>query len=215
MLVAVEGIAGSGKSTLRDRLLAIAALDRIPLGHVGQFSWLSLESTRIVTALRAGLTPVREDAALTAAHYDLDLHARYNLTPARACGHVVADRLTLSTACLLALLYHGRVERYLELLVTVEAARPELTVLLNTPVELCMDRLRTRATTRRFGEDPDTARRLAEVYEQAADAWEQLTGQLVLRRPAITPHDTSATADEAIRRLRDTVVPVTGMNLGA
>lgn len=215
MLLAVEGIAGSGKSTLRDRLLATAAEEGIPLGHVGQFSWLSLESTRIIIALRTGLAPVCEDAALTAVHRDLDLHARHNLTPARACGHVVADRLTLSTACLLALLYHGRVERYLELLVTVDAARPELTVLLNTPAELCMDRLRTRATTRRFGEDPDTAPRLAEVYEQAADAWEQLTGQLVLRRPAMTPHDTDRSADEAIMRLRDTAVPVTGTNLGA
>jgi thymidylate kinase len=146
---------------------------------------------------------------------DLTLHAAHNLMPARVCGHVVADRLTLSTACLLTLLYHGRVTRYLELLVTVDAARPELTVLLNTPTEFCMDRVRTRATARRFGDDPDTAVRLAEVYEQAADAWEQLTGQRVLRRAAMIPQDTDRAADEAIARLRAVAVPATGTNLGA
>lgn len=214
MLLAVEGIAGSGKSTLRDRLLVTAAQEGIPLGHIGQFSWLSLESTRIIIALRAGRTPVSEETALAAAHHDLTLHARHNLTPARACGHVIADRLTLSTACLLALLYHSQVERYLELLFTVDTARPELTVLLNTPAELCMERLRMRATARRFGEDPDTAARLAEVYEQAADAWEQLTGQPVLRRPAMTPCDTERSADEAIARLRDAAVSAIGTDRG-
>ncbi|MGH3871443.1 MAG: hypothetical protein ACRDSR_08015 [Pseudonocardiaceae bacterium] len=215
MLLAVEGIAGSGKSTLRDRLLDTATQEGIFLGHIGQFSWLSLESTRIVIALRAGRTPVSEETALTAVYHDLILHARYNLTPARACGHVVADRLTLSTACLLALLYHSQVERYLELLITVDVARPELTVLLNTPAELCMDRVRMRTTERRFGEDPHTAARLAEMYEQAADAWEKLTGQLVLRRRAMTPRDTDRSVDEAIAYLRHTAVSTIGTDLGA
>lgn len=205
VLLALEGIAGSGKSTLRDCLLATAAREVIPLAHIGQFSWLSLHSTRVIIALRAGQTPVGEDTALAAAHHDLSLHARHNLKPARTAGHVVADRLALSSACLLALLYRGRIEHYLERLATVDAARPEVTIVLTTPVEVCMGRLRTRPTARRFGEQPDTMARLAELYEQAADAWEQLTGQLVLRSPAIAPQDTARLVDETIAHLRDAV----------
>lgn len=207
MLVAVEGIAGSGKSTMRDLLLAVAARKGIPLGHVGQFSWLSLEATRIIIALRAGRTLVSEDAALAAVHRDLTLHARHNLTPARTAGHVIADRLTLSSACLLALLYHGRIERYLEPLATVDAALPEVTVLLATPTALCLDRLRTRRSQRRFGEHPDTAARLAKLYEGAGGAWQQLTGQRVLQRPAITSDDTDRLVEETLAHLGGAATP--------
>ena len=214
MLVAVEGIAGSGKSTLRDRLLAAAVQEEIPLGHVGQFSWLSLEATRIIIALRAGRTPVDENAALAAVHRDLVLHARHNLVPARIAGHVIADRLGLSSACLLALLYHGPIERYLEPLAAADVALPEVTVLLTTPSALCLDRVRTRHPRRRFGEHPNTAARLAVLYERAGDAWQHLTGQQVLRRPVITDRDTDRLAGETLARLRGAAVPATVTNPG-
>ncbi|MEU2135218.1 hypothetical protein [Streptomyces sp. NPDC018352] len=54
MLLALEGIAGASKSTLRDRLLADAHSAHIALGHIGQFSWLSLKATRTLIGLRAG-----------------------------------------------------------------------------------------------------------------------------------------------------------------
>jgi len=205
VLLAIEGIAGAGKSTVRDQLLAAASAEHIPVGHIGQFSWLSLAATRIIIALRAGQTPVSEDAALAAVHQDLLLHARYNLAAAHSAGHVIADRLTLSSACLLALLYNHTVERYLRPLAAVTAARPEVTLLLTTPISVCTERLRSRQTVGRFGEAPEAAARFAELYEQGADAWVRLTDQVVLRRPSSQPHDTYLLVADGLAKLRQTV----------
>lgn len=215
MLLAIEGIAGAGKSTVRDRLLAAATAEGIPVGHIGQFSWLSLAATRTIIALRAGQTLVSEDAALAAVYRDLLLHARHNLAAARAAGHVIADRLTLSSACLLALLYHGPIDRYLEPLAAVAAARPEVTLLITTPVPVCVDRVRGRQTACRFADAPETAARLADLYEQAADAWTELTGQVVLRRPSAEAHDTDLLVAGGLKHLRQAAVPATAAIPGA
>ncbi|MFF4181268.1 hypothetical protein [Streptomyces sp. NPDC001633] len=203
MLLALEGIAGAGKSTLRDRLLADAHDAHLPLGHIGQFSWLSLEATRTLIGLRAGHPAATSDQALAAAHRDLELHARHNLTPALAKGPLVADRLTLSTACLLALLHHRPVEHYVRPLAKVAAARADLTVLVTTGPDLCQARLARRPTARRFAEEPATAVRLAVLYEQAATTWTAITGLPVLRHPCTTETDLDLLAAACLARLRE------------
>ncbi|MGW2843283.1 hypothetical protein ACWCWD_36530 [Streptomyces sp. NPDC001493] len=207
MLLALEGIAGAGKSTLRDRLLADAHGAHIPLGHIGQFSWLSLQATRTLIALRAGRPAATSDQALTAAHTDLHLHARHNLTPALTRGPLVADRLTLSTACLLALLHHRPVGDYVRTLAEVSAARPDLTVLVTTSPDLCQTRLARRPTARRFAEDPATARCLADLYDHAATAWTDITGLPVLRHPCTTEADLDLLAAACLERLHAAAPP--------
>ncbi|MFJ2278812.1 hypothetical protein ACIOEZ_32210 [Streptomyces sp. NPDC087866] len=203
MLLALEGIAGAGKSTLRDRLLADAHDEHIPLGHIGQFSWLSLTATRTLIGLRAGHPAATSDQALAAAHRDLELHARHNLTPALAKGPLVADRLTLSTACLLAMLHHRPVHEYVRALAEVSAARADLTILVTTRPDLCQARLARRPTARRFAEDPATALCLADLYEHAATAWTGITGLPVLRHPCTTESDLDLLAAACLERLRE------------
>ena len=154
MLLALEGIAGAGKSTLRDRLLGDAHDQGVTPSHTGQFSWLSPSATRTLIGLRAGRPAASADDASEAACWDLSLHARFNLAPALTFGPVIADRLTLSTACLLALLHRRPVQTFVERLAEQSAAWPQLTVLLTTPPETCSARITTRATSRRFVEDP-------------------------------------------------------------
>lgn len=207
MLLALEGIAGSGKSTLRDRLLAATAADDRALGHIGQFSWLSLPATRTIIGLRAGRPAATAEHAVAAARLDLELHARHNLAPALSLGPVVADRLTLSTACLLALLHDRPVTDYVKQLADVKAAKAELTVLLTTAPELCHTRLSHRATARRFGEDPPTAARLTDLYEQAATAWTDATGLPVLRHPCTNEPDLDLLTAACLDRLRNAAPP--------
>ncbi|WP_433530605.1 hypothetical protein ACQPYA_00135 [Micromonospora sp. CA-263727] len=204
MLLALEGIAGAGKSTLRDRLLATAAYEDIRLGHIGQFAWLSLDATRTIIGLRVGRPASTAVRAMAAVRRDLDLHARHNLTPALSLGPVVADRFALSTACLLALLYDRPVAHYVQQVAEVTAARAKLTVLLTTEPELCHTRLSKRPTTRRFGEDPSTAARLADLYEQAANAWTETTGLPLLRHPCATESDLDLLAGACLDRLHET-----------
>ncbi|MEU7028953.1 hypothetical protein AB0A60_19960 [Streptomyces sp. NPDC046275] len=207
MLLAIEGISGAGKSTLRDRLLAAARAEGLPLGHIGQFSWLSLPATRTIVRLRSGLRAADSTEAISAARLDLDLHGRHNLAPALARGHVVADRLTLSTACQLALVHDLPVADCVQQLVHAPAARAELTVLLTTPAGLCLERLSRRATQRRFSEDPDTAARLTDLYEQATAAWTEATGRPVLRHPCSTSADLDTLTAMCLSALRQAPAP--------
>ena len=208
MLLALEGIAGAGKSTLRDWLLSAATGRDIPMGHAGQFSWLSLPATRTLIALRSGRPAPTARQALAAAQRDLELHARHNLVPALARGPVIADRLILSTAALLALVHEGAWSA-----ATCgsspksTAARPDLTVLITTPPEVCHGRLADRETARRFGEDQKTNARLADLYAQAATAWTATTGCPVLRHPCSTGADLSTLGSACLARIGTTATP--------
>lgn len=206
MLLAIEGISGAGKSTLRDRLLAAARAEGLPLGHIGQFSWLSLPATRTIVRLR-GLRAADSTEAISAVRLDLDLHGRHNLAPALARGHVVADRLTLSTACQLALVHGLPVTDCVRQLAHAPAARAKLTILLTTPASLCLERLSHRATPRRFGEDPDTAARLTNLYDQATTAWTEATGLPVLRHPCSTGADLDTLTAMCLCALRQAPAP--------
>jgi dTMP kinase len=84
----------------------------------------------------------------------------------------------------------------------VADARPDLIVLVTTPIEVCSVRLAGRAVARRVGDDPHTATRLKVIYDHCADAWQRVTGTPVLRRPLTTPEDTDEVASELLDELR-------------
>ncbi|MFF2611722.1 hypothetical protein [Kitasatospora sp. NPDC058046] len=207
VLMALEGLPGAGKSTLRDRLLADARTGGVPLDHTGQFSWLSLAATRTLVRLRAGHSSDDPEEAAEAACWDLALHARFNLTPALARGLVVADRLSLSTACLLALVHRRPVAEYVERLAEQERARPQLTVLLTTEPGLCQARLAGRESAPRFTDRPEAAARLADLYPQAATAWTSCTGLEVWQRPCTTKADLDQLAADCLAHLTGSIRP--------
>ncbi|MER5972221.1 AAA family ATPase [Streptomyces sp. NPDC002055] len=209
MLVALEGLPGAGKSTLRDRLLADARARGIPLDHTGQFSWLSLAATRTLVRLRAGVQADDPKDAVEAACRDLTLHARFNLAPALARGPVIADRLSLSTACLIALVHRRPVAEYVERLAEQQQARPQLTVLLTTDPDLCQARLEGRQTAPRFTDRPEIAAPLADLYRQAATAWSRCTGLEVWQRPCTTKADLDELATDCHTHLHGSTRPPT------
>lgn len=186
MLVAIEGIAGAGKSTVRDRLLTESAASGSRAVDLGQFSWLDPSSTRTLIELRNGQRP---SGSLDAALHDLRLHVAFNLAPARDAGPVLADRWVISTACLLAAINRRPVSYYLGRLAADEAAHPDITVLLNTPVHVCLARLWKRESPRRFIEEPGIANRLAQLYDDAAETWIRLTGKKLIRHSCRTSAD--------------------------
>ncbi|MCM6774507.1 AAA family ATPase [Nocardia sp. CDC159] len=203
MLIALEGPAGTGKSTLRDHLLT--NLSHNTIVHFGQFSWLSLPATRILVALRAGHPRIDEKTAVAAALDDLALHHRHNLAPAARIGHVLADRHVMSTACLLALTYQRPVETYLTALAADPAVQPRLTILLTTPADACRNRLACRPTAHRLIDDPALAAELHQLYQQAGNHWAHLTGRPLWRRSLLTPADTRHTVTDIVAYLRSTL----------
>lgn len=201
MMIALEGIAGSGKSTLRDRILELTTAQGIRIRHVGQFSWLSLHATRTLVDLRTGRAPVTEAESADAMVEDLTQHAQHNLTPA-VDDHMLADRWVLSTSALLELTHPGATERHMPRLARIESARPDLTVLLSTPVEICARRLALRPTPARLGDGVAAATELRGIYDHCADIWQQTTGLPVIRRSLETIEHTEELARELLTDLR-------------
>jgi dTMP kinase len=201
MLVAIEGPAGAGKSALRDHLLRRARTMSVRFTHVGQFSWLSLPATRTIIRFRAGGAGLNEAQAVAAVAADLRLHDRHTITLARTVGHVIADRLQLSTACLLSLIYGGDPATYLGKLAANDDAHPDLLVLLTTPPDVCTARLQQRVTAPRFGEDPQNAIRLSQLYDRGAQVWSQTTGLATIREPSRSPADVQRLAEAVLDRV--------------
>ncbi|PVD04482.1 hypothetical protein [Streptomyces sp. CS014] len=201
VFLSLEGTAGAGKSTIRNKTLTAAVTAGVDVGHIGQFSWLSPPATRTLVHVRAGTPTGTAAQSIRAAREDLDLHARFNLAPALARGPLIADRLILSTACLLALAHCQPVEPMIETLAAAAPALPTLTVLLTTPPHLCTQRLALRPSRPRFGEDPASAHQLAALYRQASREWTTLTGLPVIHRPSVVEADVEAIARECLNHL--------------
>jgi dTMP kinase len=187
MLLAIEGIAGSGKTTLRDRLLADAARVGLPVTHTGQFSWLSPSATRVLVRLRQGKPAAGPRDAETAARHDLELHYRYNISPALTGHAVIADRFILSTASVIALI-HGVSAAQIAARLATAGRAPDTTVVLTTPAWICRQRLATRPGTGRFTDQPGTAERLQQLLAEAAAGWAAAPGRAILTLPC-ADHD--------------------------
>jgi len=188
MLLAIEGIAGSGKTTLRDRLLADASRAGLPATHTGQFSWLSPSATRVLVRLRQGEPAAGARDAEAAARQDLELHYRYNVSSALTGQAVIADRFILSTASLIALI-HGHPAAPVTARLATAGQPPDTTVILTTPAWICRQRLTARPGTGRFTDQPGTARRLQQLLAEAAAGWSAATGHAVLTLPCADHND--------------------------
>jgi dTMP kinase len=197
MLLAIEGIAGSGKTTLRDRLLADASRAGLRATHTGQFSWLSPRATRVLVRLRQG---ERASGAEDAAHEDLELHYRYNISPSLSGHAVVADRFMLSTASLIALVHEQPAVPIAARLATA-GRLPDTVVMLTTPAWLCQQRIATRPGAGRFTDQPGTAERLHQLLTEAAAGWTAETGGTVVAVPCADRRDLDHAADVCLRLL--------------
>ncbi|MBT0774152.1 hypothetical protein KIH74_34725 [Kineosporia sp. J2-2] len=202
MLLALEGIAGAGKSTIRDHLLTEAHAKGLTVNHIGQFSWLSLPATRTLVKLRAG-QPGDYANDVQAAQTDLALHNTFNLVPAMGQGHVLADRFSLSTACLLALSHRQAVAPLVERLAQEPTARPSLTVLLTTDLSLCRQRLAHRESGQRFTEGSAEMADLAQLYREALTHWARFTDLPVLMHPCSSKADLDFLVSACLRQLQE------------
>lgn len=206
-MILIEGIAGSGKSTLRNRVLADTASRGVAITHLGQFSWLSLDATRAIVRLRQGSRELPEGAAIAAVCLDLSLHVRHNIREGVSTGELVVDRLVLSTAALLAAIYGGSTGRFVERLNDALSIKPTLTVVLTTPPDVCWKRLEFRHSAARFVESWEMLQKLSALTQEAAEAWEHLTGSAVIFRSSTLEADIVLIANEIAAAMAATPKP--------
>lgn len=175
-LVALEGIDGCGKSTQAARLAAA----------LGAECTFEPGASRLGAAIRElllasdSLISSRAEALLMAA--DRAEHVEEMIGPALEAGHwVVTDRYNGST-----LAYQGAGRGLGEgpLLPVLDFATaglaPDLTILLEVPLELARARLAATAPDRLERQDPDFHRRVALAYSRIAradpDGWAVVDG---------------------------------------
>lgn len=175
--IVIEGLDGAGTTTQSRRLVealrenAEAVLSREPSdGPIGTLIRQML-SMRVVAPTHDGFKPVnRESLALLFAADRLD-HVDSLIEPALERGaYVISDRYYHSS-----LAYQGDIDESddfdFEWVRTLnERARvPDLTVFLEAPVELCLERMAERAT-RDIYESRQKLERLAARYDQVMSA---------------------------------------------
>ncbi|WP_438028958.1 dTMP kinase [Sorangium sp. So ce233] len=184
MFIIIEGPDGTGKSTQARRLVTALAAS-------GRNVALEVEPTdgpigrRIRELTRAGSdADPREIALLFAA--DRMAHSRQIRALLDAGVVVVCDRYHLSTS-----VYQGSasgdpsVERWADQL-SAYACRPDLTIVLDAPLDVCAERLRARGRTADMFEQAETQRRVHAAYARAEDF---LWGDTVVRVDASGPAD--------------------------
>jgi dTMP kinase len=166
-LVALEGIDGSGKST-QARALASALGAR--LTHEPGATVLGAALRQLLLSPEAPAVSLRAEALLMAA--DRAEHVALVVAPSLAAGEwVVSDRFSGST---LAYQGYGRGLSTAELRQLVDWATeglvPDLSVLVDVPVEVAQARLAQTAPDRLERLGPDFAERVRQGFRALADA---------------------------------------------
>ncbi|MFJ5736189.1 dTMP kinase [Streptomyces microflavus] len=162
MFVAIEGVDGAGKSTLR-RLLAERLSARGHVHLVGQNSWLDVGAARAISGVkfaRAGRTV----AGVTDYRTDKTLHYRLNIEPALAHGTVIADRYVLSDVVYRSVLEGRDTQILLDSLLDEVLPLPAVTLYLDIDPELAWQRVLHRAKPLRPYETAQNLRALSEAF---------------------------------------------------
>ncbi|MEJ0075258.1 MAG: hypothetical protein WDO17_07390 [Alphaproteobacteria bacterium] len=144
--VALEGVPGSGKTTIRDIVLGHFRSAGRLTHHVGQHGWLSPEATQLIVGARRGSIQLHPEPLVAALAYDKTLHFRANIEPFVGDRLVLADRYSISDLFLLAATGAGGYDEYVS---TIPGGiLPQITFIIMCSPDIAQARLQTRASVR-------------------------------------------------------------------
>jgi dTMP kinase len=183
--IVFEGLDGSGTSTQVRKLCEYLDGRDVPVevtreptrGPLGAVIRLAIEG-------RVELDPAALALAFAADRVDhLENRRTGVLERLRRGRWIVSDRYVLSS-----LAYQGAELSDLEWVSTINrgAVAPDLTVFLDTPPEVCIERIAARSSLEELFHDRDKLERIAEVY-RAALAQDAFTGSLVVVDGTLDP----------------------------
>jgi thymidylate kinase len=187
MLIAIEAIDGSGKTALRRHLyqhLANAGVSALTVNHV---SWLSPCSARTITRARYRGLPVDPEEVLRAYIRDKVAMDLQLLAPQLRSGYVIADRYVASDLAFHAALWGIPVERSYPAYLAADVRMPDLTVFLDKPRHLVVERLEAKAPEERsWWQTAETMGRLWDAFQGLLDGTRPELGD-VIRLDATKP----------------------------
>jgi dTMP kinase len=195
--IAIEGLDGAGTTTQSERLVAW-------LRHLGRRVYPTREPSdgrvgRLIRELlRADAQPADPSALALLFAADRLAHLADEIRPALARGEdVVTDRYALSS-----LAYQGaggNLDWVRQL--NARADEPDVTVLLDVPVELCLARLAGRGGPRDIYEERAALEAVARSYRELATAATARPGRLEVVRGDRAPDEVEADVRAIVQAL--------------
>ncbi|MCX4713027.1 MULTISPECIES: dTMP kinase [Streptomyces] len=165
MFIAIEGIDGAGKTTLR-RALAERLSARHPVHLVGQNSWLSVPVARAISGVKFARASMHSAADVDDYRTDKLLHYRLNIEPALPHGSVIADRYVLSDLVYRSVLEGRDIGVLIDALLKGSLPLPSLTLYLDIAPELAWQRILSRAKPLRPYETEENLKSLVSAFHR-------------------------------------------------
>lgn len=147
--VVIEGTDGAGKTTMRQSLVSVLIASGVQPLSLGGFSWLVPEATRVITNVRYRGRRYASSRLAEAFAQDRAASSEQLIRPVQYFRPVCSDRWMVSDAAYGKVLHGIDPAHYRVLAARYEVAKPDLTVLLDVPVEVTAARLADRPKTRR------------------------------------------------------------------
>ncbi|UNS95036.1 hypothetical protein MMF93_00070 [Streptomyces tubbatahanensis] len=198
MFIAIEGIDGAGKTTLR-RVLAERLSRRHPVHLVGQNSWLSVPVARAISGVKFARASLHSAADVDEYRTDKLLHYRLNIEPALPYGSVIADRYVLSDLVYRSVLEGRDTDVLVDALLGGALPLPSLTLYLDIAPELAWQRILSRAKPLRPYETEENLKTLVAAFHRLGP---QLSGfRPIPVTENTTPEDLATRAEELVSEL--------------
>lgn len=164
--VAIEGINGAGKSTIRDHFEDYYTSRGESVFLLGQYGWLVPSATATIVAFREGWGGYTADELLAAHVADRAVTYSHIIEPHLHCGPLVGDRCLVSDGPYIEALEGIPAEEVLAEYLAHGLVFPDVTLFVPVDTGEALDRIDRRGQGRKSYETMEILRRVNEAYER-------------------------------------------------
>lgn len=165
-LIAIEGIDGAGKTTMRYALYEALRKSGDWTFVVGQRGWLDVNDTTTIVDFRERRYPRGSNEVCGARFRDKAAHVRQSMEPALRTHHVVSDRYVVSDAVYEEALLGVAAEATLQRHRAARTRQADLVIFLDLDPEIALQRIGGRKRNRQIHENAADLRRLSDAYRR-------------------------------------------------
>ncbi|WP_372054282.1 deoxynucleoside kinase [Tistrella mobilis] len=151
--IAIEGVDGAGKTTVRNALSRAMIRAGHPCSITGPHAWLDVDAGRRIVAFRERRGPVEPAAVSDAWFRDKQVIATRVIAPALDRVSVLSDRYVFSDAVYHEVLLDIPAMTTLERHLHAGTRMPDLLLYVDVDAELALARIEARTEARHFYED--------------------------------------------------------------
>ncbi|MCA3504625.1 MAG: hypothetical protein IOD05_15530, partial [Rhodobacter sp.] len=202
-LIAIEGIDGAGKTTIRYALYEALWADRQPSFIVGQRGWLDPVDTRTIVDFREQRADHDPEIVRAARFRDKVSLITRSVAPALRTHHVIADRYVISDAVYEEALLGVPAEVTLDRHRSGGTRSPDLTIFLDPDPMVALGRVGRRTRDLQVHENAEDLRRISNVYRRVFDDPQYAPPSQLLRFSRELPENPAQAAALVVEKVRE------------